>query len=642
MRFQRIYVGLAVKLRFVKKFLFLLITLVTVSFAQAQYAAYHFISTDSLLSFGNVEKSTLLYIDSSAKKDISTVAGSAFIPLTHYPYLRHIPSAAIPFTFYLKFRVKNPSDHAVKLFHYPGKLFKEIDLFVADSGGIFTPVKTGRIFDGFVPLSVKAGTTVTFIVRLKCFKVHFNALESKLIAADHLNIFKNELFQTLNSKKIAGMILSGMLMMMILVTLLNFFIIKKIEFLYSSGYSLCMFLLIFFTTYLTLNPGWFKGFFIAYFDLLLLITGTVSYLAFTRYFLDTAQLHPRLNSFLKYEAWALVLLMGIYTVVFFGTNTFIYENYLENLMKIIMIVAALVYIFLSLVEHNPLMNYLAVGVLTQIFFSIVSLILVLSGAKAQHIFDSPIFYFEVGIICSIIFFLLGVFYKNRQELILRIQEQEAMKLEVERQSFENKITVIKTQQEERNRISADMHDDLGAGMTSIRLYSELAKTKLGEKSIPELDKISGSADELINNMNAIIWSMASQNDSMGNMVAYIRSYAIQYLENTNIKPFVSIPEHLPALVVNGTIRRNVFLVIKEALQNVVKHSGATELHIVMQKEPDGYSLVIHDNGKGIDFDKLRPFSNGLKNMRKRMKDVNIEFSIERENGTRIRLFAKTR
>jgi signal transduction histidine kinase len=220
-----------------------------------------------------------------------------------------------------------------------------------------------------------------------------------------------------------------------------------------------------------------------------------------------------------------------------------------------------------------------------------------------------------------------------------------MKLEVEKQSFENKLTVYKTQQEERNRISADMHDDLGAGMTSIRLYSELAKSKMTDKPdmpITEIEKISSSADELINNMNSIIWSMSSQNDSMGNMVAYIRSYAIEYLENTGIKANVTIPDNLPELVVSGTIRRNVFLVIKEALQNVVKHSHATEVNITMTKEPEGFALIIHDNGAGIDFTKLRQFSNGLKNMRKRMQDINMEFTIENNEGTLVRLYAKTR
>jgi signal transduction histidine kinase len=337
--------------------------------------------------------------------------------------------------------------------------------------------------------------------------------------------------------------------------------------------------------------------------------------------------------------------MAIYSIIFFGTDTYHYEIILENLIKILLLLAALVYIFLSLVQKNPLMNYLAIGVATQIFFSIISLVFVLTNSDANEIYTSPIFYFELGVICAIVFFLLGLFYKNRQELIIKIKEQEAMKLEVEKQSFENKLTIYKTQQEERNRISADMNDDLGAGMTSIRLYSELAKSKMAEKPgmpIPEIEKISSSADELINNMNSIIWSMSSQNDSMGNMVAYIRSYAIEYLENTGIKPIVTIPDHLPELVVSGTIRRNVFLVVKEALQNVIKHSKATEVSITMTKEPEGFALTIHDNGNGIDFKNLRQFSNGLKNMKKRMQDINIEFTIENNAGTLVRLYAKTR
>ena len=182
---------------------------------------------------------------------------------------------------------------------------------------------------------------------------------------------------------------------------------------------------------------------------------------------------------------------------------------------------------------------------------------------------------------------------------------------------------------------------VGAGMTSIRLYSELAKGKVGENVVPEIDKISSSADELLNKMNAIIWSMSSQNDSLGNMVGYIRSYATDYLENTGIEHNIVIPESLPAIEVNGSIRRNVFLVIKEALQNIIKHSGAKKVDIVMKKEREGLSLTIHDDGKGINFDNIRPYSNGLNNMRKRMQDLDIEFSIENNNGTIIRLYRKT-
>ena len=132
--------------------------------------------------------------------------------------------------------------------------------------------------------------------------------------------------------------------------------------------------------------------------------------------------------------------------------------------------------------------------------------------------------------------------------------------------------------------------------------------------------------------------VASVGRSLGNMVAYIRSYSQEYFENTGIDCRITIPENLPELEVSGIIRRNVFLVVKEALNNIVKHSGATEVKITLQKEEKGLSLIIQDNGKGIDNQKLSQFGNGLKNMKKRMDDVGIEFSIEHINGTVVRLY----
>jgi signal transduction histidine kinase len=78
------------------------------------------------------------------------------------------------------------------------------------------------------------------------------------------------------------------------------------------------------------------------------------------------------------------------------------------------------------------------------------------------------------------------------------------------------------------------------------------------------------------------------------------------------------------------------------LHNIIKHAKATQVKIILSQETDGLSLVIHDNGRGIDLDNIRQFSNGLKNMKKRMQDVEIDFAIANDNGTKIRLFRKTR
>jgi signal transduction histidine kinase len=403
-----------------------------------------------------------------------------------------------------------------------------------------------------------------------------------------------------------------------------------------------MFLIVFLYSYLNNDPRWLNGFLLSYLDLFLLIAGTIFYIQFTRKFLDTKIHHPGLDRLFKTEIWLLSILMVIYSLVHYFTDHFEYEYLLENTMKIIAMAIGLIYIFIGMANRDRLMNYLAIGNAVQIQFSGISLIFILLNVRSTSIFNAAIFYFEVGVVVSVFFFILGLAYKNRQELIGRVKEGEAMKLLAEKQHFETQIAVIHAQQAERNRISADMHDDLGAGMTTIRLYSELAKNKMGDHKIPEIEKISASADELLIKMNAIIWSMTSSNDSLGNMVAYIRSYALEYFENTGITCNIFIPDRLPDIEVSGQIRRNIFLVVKEALNNIVKHSNASLVKITLQKEQQGLSLLINDNGKGIDFEKTRPFGNGLKNMKKRMEDIGVEFSIENHNGTTIRLYRRTR
>ena len=600
------------------------------------------VNTDTVDNISAINQSTLAFIDSNLTIPIEKIASQHFIPLSVLTPSGDIPGRLFSKTFYLRFSLQNNTNNILSYYYYPGKLFKHLQLYSIDSLGTIKKLETKGLQTGFIPLELPANRTTTYLLQAGLFKTYLNRIQSTLIAPSHLLSFQNRMYGSLNEKKIIGITFSGMLLMMIILTLLNYFISSKIEFLYNSLYSLCMFFLIFLTSYLSGYPGWFRGFFMSYLDLLLLIAGTIFYLAFTRHFLNTAVLHPKLNKFLYLEGWILGILMIVFSILHFGFEMYKFEIIFEIVLKILALMAGLVYIYLSLVHKNPLMNYLAIGTAIQLFFFIISLCLNLFNADADNIYSTPFFYFQMGIICSVLFFLLGLFYKNRQELTLNIQEQEALKLQAEKQSFENELAIYKAQQEERNRISADMHDDLGAGMTAIRLYSELAKSKAGENILPEIEKISSSSDELINKMNAIIWSMSSHNDTLGNMVSYIRSYTIDYLENTGITPIIIIPEKLPALVVNGIIRRNVFLVIKEALQNVIKHAAASEVKIVLQKEKEGISLTIHDNGKGIDFDNIRQFSNGLSNMKKRMKDVEIEFSIENNNGTLIKLYRKTR
>ncbi len=639
MQYHRIYVGLIAKAAVLKKLIFLpfLLILLTSAFAQVNNDSL-VVKLDSLANSLNIEKNTLVYIDSIDNLQPGNIPDSKFILLSDLKYKKYIPARLLPFPVYLQFTVQNNAASTAEYCFYPGMYYNNIALYKKSADGNLEQLGRSKTHAGFVYISLEPGQRSSYLLKLNLAKTVYDRITAVIMKQEYQQSFVMELSNSYRDKRIASYILCGVLLMFILFTLVNYFLSYKVAFLYHCFFSMSMFLLIFFTSYLTRRPGWFSAFFMGYLDLMLLIIGTIFYLAFIRKFLDTKNRHVLLDKLFMAEAWILTILMFIFSYVHFETNNIILGDIIENSMKILALLIGMVFIVKGLRDEDRPMKYLAMGSAAQIFFSIISLVIILSGRQPTSLLNSALFYFEVGIIMALFFFLLGLTYQNRHELIKKTKEQEATKLEVEKKVFETKLAVINAQQEERNRISADMHDDLGAGMTSIRLFSELAKAKMGDKVIPEIEKISASADELLNKMNAIIWSMSSSNDSLGNMIAYIRSYGLDYFENTGIDCRVTIPEDLPEMEVSGIIRRNVFLVIKEALNNIVKHSGATVVIVTMKKEEKGLSLTIHDNGKGIDFEKIRQFGNGLKNMKKRMDDVGIEFYIENNNGTVVRLY----
>ena len=582
-------------------------------------------------------KKTLLFFD---KTDVATpenLLQQNFLPLTQFNYKNHIAPKLVPKTAYLQIALFNSSNFSDTILFFPGITFDKIIFYKKTSDSILKYAGNGSA-EGYCKFVMAANEKKIFLVQLNFCRHDYNLLTPQLINQHYLEVYKADYSNKSDSLRNVGFLLSGMFFMIILFIIVNYILNGKKEFLFYFGYALFTFLLVLFYAMLGKVWGNFASFFNGFLDLFLLILSTVFYLAFSRHFLDTKNYYKTLDKIFKIEEWFLLVLLLGFTLIHYFTNWYFVERLLENLMKFIALAMGILFIVVAFKQKQRLIIYLATGNALAIIFSGISLAIILLRVQQTGVFVAALFYYEIGLLCSLAFFLLGLTYKNRKELIEKIKEQEALKSAVEKKDFENQIAIIKAQQEERNRISADMHDDLGAGMTTIRLYSELAKGKIGDTPMPEIEKISSSANELLNKMNAIIWSMSSSNDSLGNMIAYIRSYSLEYFEDTGVNCRISIPDDLPNIVVSGEIRRNVFLVVKEALNNVLKHSKATEVSIVLERVvPDGLKLIIQDNGVGINFEKLRQFGNGLKNMKKRMDDINVSFSIENNNGTLITL-----
>lgn len=641
-RYERNYVGL-IKRMHLRKLINILFFILYCNCSKAQLNIDSLCTDVSLYKdAGTIADKCLIFIDSNNTTTPQNILPQQWIKYSSLKLKRFIPASWINKTVYLKFTLQNSMAIGDTVYFFSGNSFRSITLYKVVENNNVQLLQDESKTDGFQPIQLAAKEKNAFIVELHLTKRNFNSLTLEIIQKKYLSNYQ-KIFYTINyNELIVGYMLCGLLLMMIFFNAANFRLGRKKEFLYNCCYTICMFLLIFFNTYTQRRSGIFASFFMGYLAFALLIVGTIFYIAFTRKFLETKKNYPLLNKIFVYEEKLLMLLLICFSVVYFFTDNYGLQSLIENSTKIIILVIGIAYIILGIKQKDKLVNYLAIGNTILIFFSIISLLLIVLPISRTGFFTSAILYYEVGIVGELIFFLLGLTYKNRKVLIEKIKEQEALKLAAEKQIFETRLAVLNAQQAERNRISTDMHDDLGAGVTAIRLFSELAKTRLGKDTVPEIEKISSSANELLDNMNAIIWTMNSSNDLFGNLVAYIRSYAIEYFENTGIKCSVIVSTDLPEFVVTGEVRRNVFLVVKEALNNILKHAKATEVSLILRREAGGISFFIQDNGVGIDFENLRRFGNGLKNMKERMVISGIDFLIENKNGTLITMHASKR
>lgn len=539
----------------------------------------------------------------------------------------------------LRFNICNTADTSQSIWFFPGLYYWDIQLFRLINKKLekipsVLPATTKEISYRLITLAPKDSATI--VAELTLVRTHLNRIRPSLISPGYLGSFIKDLDSTNMESKVVTYLFCGLLLMMILFSLASFFQGANKEFLYYSGYAFFIGLMLFLKAVHSFHTSWFGFFQETYLDFVMQCAGIFFYMLFMQKFLATKQYHPFLYKLYYAGVIILIVSMAAYTYAHYFTVNFALENMMENGTKILLLLMVVIFLVYSTKAwHDRLLRYLFWGNLFLLLFSVLSLLMltmnIITG-NLPTIFKNSLFYYEIGLLIELIFFLLGLNHKNKRRLVEQARERERLKAKDQMNEYEKEIAIYKAQQQERERISADMHDELGSGMTAIRLMSEIARKKMKESTPVEIEKISHSADEVLNKMNAIIWSMNSGNDTIDNLVSYIRSYAIEYFENTPITCKIYTPEHIEPTELTGDKRRNLFLCVKETLNNVLKHSKATELKIDFVID-DELTIKIMDNGIGIDMQKIRQFGNGLKNIAKRMESIGGTYQIENNGGT---------
>jgi signal transduction histidine kinase/ligand-binding sensor domain-containing protein len=207
-------------------------------------------------------------------------------------------------------------------------------------------------------------------------------------------------------------------------------------------------------------------------------------------------------------------------------------------------------------------------------------------------------------------------------------------------------------EKERARIAKDIHDDLGASLTRITLLSQSGRAELEDphQAASDLDQIYHTARELTRAMDEIVWAVSPQHDTLDSLITYLGKFAQDFLSVANIRCRLDMPMQLPAWPVTAEVRHNLFLAVKEALHNVLKHASATTVRISLTVTDSSFALAINDNGKGFNPESAgangsveRSFTpangsvriasgNGLMNMRKRLEEVGGIFELRSAPG----------
>lgn len=193
-------------------------------------------------------------------------------------------------------------------------------------------------------------------------------------------------------------------------------------------------------------------------------------------------------------------------------------------------------------------------------------------------------------------------------------------------------TIRQTEENERMRIAKDIHDELGSGLTKIKFLSEILELKIKDnQQIKEtLQSITGTSHQLIDNMRDMIWNMNPMNSTLDNLVARVREFSTEYLYDFPIEVTYDFPENIPSEKINIKISRNILMIVKESLQNIVKHANATKISVRIEIQPV-FKLIIVENGIGFNLNE-KTTGNGLRNMIERSKDIGATLKMTSTSG----------
>jgi len=236
--------------------------------------------------------------------------------------------------------------------------------------------------------------------------------------------------------------------------------------------------------------------------------------------------------------------------------------------------------------------------------------------------------------------LIDFIDENRLQMILPALAILIMYASISHYFYKKRLRKLLSEQlqalkNERQRISSEIHDDIGAGFFAIKLFADVI-SKNGRQD-EELKQLSYMINDLSEKIKEIIWSTNYENDNLENLIYYLEFQITKLFDHSPIRFQVEIPDQLPEKVISSDVRKNVYLVVKEFVHNAIKHADASAVNLTISLTNASMKITISDDGTGFDQTHMKINSMGLKNVNARIEKLNGTVRIDSVSGTKVNL-----
>jgi signal transduction histidine kinase len=431
------------------------------------------------------------------------------------------------------------------------------------------------------------------------------------------------IFTYVQSNTFLHIILMAVILFQAMFIFLQYVIFKRVEYLYYIVYIFAMGIFLYFQqeaqfgfTEITKDNPTIKSLLAA--PVILFAFGT--YIQFGQKFLEITNERKVFKIIIFLKIFLFIETILFFILIAFGVPRNIQDLTFDFTVPVLSALSIWI-IILLLKEKNLLNNFLIGGALFITIGGTIGSMINLFGNTVNGINPSIMLPLEIAVFFELVLLNTGLIYKTRLiEQNIIVSQQKLIAEYKLNEELQHKMQGI------RQNISKDLHDEVGATLSGIKIFSQLAVDR-PEESVKYLDKIKNYSEDMISKMSDIVWSINPLNDSFEIVMNRLQQMAetLAFVKNINI--VFSIDAELKKAIVDMQKRKNIYLIAKEAINNAIKYAGCKTIKIVLLKKSGRTLLQIADDGVGFVQSESKE-GNGLRNMKERSRDLGAMFTIE--------------